>query len=642
MTQPYIFPNIVPTEREYIPSSYSITQSRAQDGAIIQRVWASQPAGGTLRLTFTNVSDADAYTLSRAWDATKGISLGVILPDQYFEGLKPALKAKLDLSGTPLKWSLTGPPSINSVIPGVSTVQMEFRARGYGSAYIPTVTGTKPPTNWEFDPLYIPIIQPSFRLLRPDPYPFTHYYLHFTTLSRIDNGFNTNMNLPDLVKYKLYCGDGSQGVDVLYAVPMKEYENPFNWNVPGLFAPPHPDEYYDSDVNGSYITTATGFGVGNTDEGAPARREYLSTALGSETYFRQRSDFITNKYGTGNFALPVSDHATIVVVYTNYSYSGYTKLKTGARKNWVISVNTDIWDTGHPYTMTYKEMFTNAVAVDDVIVNCFLVTNSSIREIAAPGPLRERIKDLRDFNTVTDTGRGWDYTNLELSDIIQPGTGLHQTNAGTIAYIETTDRFLPRFSASPATSYGLSDAYAPATGVNTVLDAEGNPGDSSYYYTNLTFTPAIYSLLEWLYTDKPPSDTAAVDVYLDPYYWRDLINSTVGEIDYQLFYYKYARPPLQFARHIGQLPDSLMNVVIPTDTPSVRLIPRTFTPIDYYAPGEPTPLSGWETVSFGAEEEGYRYNAIYHYQGVTTGWSNPAYCRQKLIELGFTEADLTP
>lgn len=141
----YEVPQVFPATREFVPPSYPITKTKTQSGSTVRRLWASQPSGGSLKLGFKNISDEDAEALAKLWDKTKGTRYSFTLPRRLFKGASLALVKYLELSGLPLAWGFVRQPSIASVAPGISDIELEFRARGYGVSAIPVITEPDPP-----------------------------------------------------------------------------------------------------------------------------------------------------------------------------------------------------------------------------------------------------------------------------------------------------------------------------------------------------------------------------------------------------------------------------------------------------------------------------------------------------------------
>lgn len=124
-----IFPALRPTRREFIPPVHSISSTRSINGLTYRRLHASVPSGAELRLTYENLPEADANTLLALYDTALGTYRSVTLPSETMAGAEPELQAYLNLTGTDQRWAFTGPPSMESVAPGVHTVNLTLQSR---------------------------------------------------------------------------------------------------------------------------------------------------------------------------------------------------------------------------------------------------------------------------------------------------------------------------------------------------------------------------------------------------------------------------------------------------------------------------------------------------------------------------------
>jgi hypothetical protein len=145
--------DFVPTTREFVPPAYSRSEVRTQSGATSRRIWASRPGGGSLRLSFTNVTDTQADGLCSLWEVAKGTRYTINLPNRFLEGLDASLRAYLQLNSQQLMWSFVEPPVVTSVAPGVSSVTLNFKARGYGSVTVPLASIPDPPIELQINSL---------------------------------------------------------------------------------------------------------------------------------------------------------------------------------------------------------------------------------------------------------------------------------------------------------------------------------------------------------------------------------------------------------------------------------------------------------------------------------------------------------
>lgn len=122
-------PSLRPTKREFVPPTHSINTTKSINGLTYRRMFASTPSGAELRLTYENLPEADANTLLTLYDTAQGTYRSLTLPEATMAGAEPALQAYLNLNGTDQKWTFAGPPTLESIAPGVSTVTLALRSR---------------------------------------------------------------------------------------------------------------------------------------------------------------------------------------------------------------------------------------------------------------------------------------------------------------------------------------------------------------------------------------------------------------------------------------------------------------------------------------------------------------------------------
>lgn len=174
-----LFPALSPSSRNFTPPEYSVSKYKTMNGAKSHRLWASQPGGGVLDLEFVNLDDADAERICAAHDLAKGSTNDLILPDEVLLGaegdllqyMKRAVPSRtmpaVSWSGyaygvvlsnvipgipdslpdevfwynpstlfyegreisSPQAWAFDGPPEVQSVKEGISTVRVRLSAR---------------------------------------------------------------------------------------------------------------------------------------------------------------------------------------------------------------------------------------------------------------------------------------------------------------------------------------------------------------------------------------------------------------------------------------------------------------------------------------------------------------------------------
>ena len=122
------FPPIEPTGRSYTPGSYPTAEFKALNGATTRLLYGNRRSDAELQLTFQNISDESAALILRNYEQVTPTGDWVGFTSATGSaGASSALAAYLQESGgSGLRWRYEGPPSVNSVVPGRSTVQCKF------------------------------------------------------------------------------------------------------------------------------------------------------------------------------------------------------------------------------------------------------------------------------------------------------------------------------------------------------------------------------------------------------------------------------------------------------------------------------------------------------------------------------------
>ena len=118
------YPTLQPTGRDFDPGSYPVKTFRAQSGAESRILYGSKRVDQVLQLTYDNITDSQAEQFVTHFDEVKGTYLTFTLPSAVRAGWA-ASSATLDaVSGA--AWRYDAPPSISSVKPGISSVQVKL------------------------------------------------------------------------------------------------------------------------------------------------------------------------------------------------------------------------------------------------------------------------------------------------------------------------------------------------------------------------------------------------------------------------------------------------------------------------------------------------------------------------------------
>jgi hypothetical protein len=125
------FPPIQPTGRSYSPGSFPQTEFKALNGATTVVRFGNRRSDSELKLTFNNITDSNAALLLALYEQTT-------VTDDWITftaadgavGASPELANYLrEVGGSGLRWRFAEPPSVDSVVPGRSSVQCSFVGR---------------------------------------------------------------------------------------------------------------------------------------------------------------------------------------------------------------------------------------------------------------------------------------------------------------------------------------------------------------------------------------------------------------------------------------------------------------------------------------------------------------------------------
>lgn len=118
------YPTLNPAGRQFTPGEYPMRTVRSQSGAETRILYGSQRTGMTLDLSYGNITDAQAQLFTDHYDEVKGSFQTFTLPDAVRAGWG-ASASTLDAVGAN-RWRYDSAPSITSVKPGISTVQVKL------------------------------------------------------------------------------------------------------------------------------------------------------------------------------------------------------------------------------------------------------------------------------------------------------------------------------------------------------------------------------------------------------------------------------------------------------------------------------------------------------------------------------------
>ena len=136
----HIFPDLTPSQRVYTPGTFPANEFQGLNGAVTTIQYGSRTVDSRLQMTFTNITDAQAYEIyDNYYKANGGKDADTGERDYVLfspVGDPPALRGiySEDLrrlmgehNPAKLRYRYANPPQITSVFPGVSTVTVELR-----------------------------------------------------------------------------------------------------------------------------------------------------------------------------------------------------------------------------------------------------------------------------------------------------------------------------------------------------------------------------------------------------------------------------------------------------------------------------------------------------------------------------------
>jgi len=119
------FPALKPSARSFQLGQYPVKTYRAMSGAVVRRSFGNKAFGYTLDLEFANVPEATVNTIIDHYNGQQGGTLGFAIAPFVFAGYTVTLQGKVrNPSG--IEWLYAEPPSVSSVIKGISTVTVKL------------------------------------------------------------------------------------------------------------------------------------------------------------------------------------------------------------------------------------------------------------------------------------------------------------------------------------------------------------------------------------------------------------------------------------------------------------------------------------------------------------------------------------
>jgi len=127
------FPGLTPTSRRFKPGRLRETRFEAQNGATTFILFGGVFVNAELDLVFQNIKDDDARQILAHYRSVVGDDYVTFDKDHGLGGMADALITQVDTGSTELRYRYDGPPELESVYPGVSSVSCRFIGYLYGA-----------------------------------------------------------------------------------------------------------------------------------------------------------------------------------------------------------------------------------------------------------------------------------------------------------------------------------------------------------------------------------------------------------------------------------------------------------------------------------------------------------------------------
>jgi hypothetical protein len=118
------FPSLIPSKRSFDAGDYPVKSFRSQSGVEARILYGSRRTGGTLKLDYENIPDANANLFIAHFEETKGTFSTFALDSNTSYGWDDGT---ID-AGVGNQWRYSNSPQITNIRPGVSSVSVELIA----------------------------------------------------------------------------------------------------------------------------------------------------------------------------------------------------------------------------------------------------------------------------------------------------------------------------------------------------------------------------------------------------------------------------------------------------------------------------------------------------------------------------------
>ena len=121
------FPDIAPSSRQYEPGNWAVRNYNSMSGAEIRLRYGDKRFNAKLTLQYQNIADTDADDFLAHYEEQFGTYKAFTLPGTVSQGVTAGWTGSTYIPNqTTMKFRYSGPPVVDSIRPGVSTVSVEL------------------------------------------------------------------------------------------------------------------------------------------------------------------------------------------------------------------------------------------------------------------------------------------------------------------------------------------------------------------------------------------------------------------------------------------------------------------------------------------------------------------------------------
>ena len=120
------FPNFAPSQRSFKPGIFPQRSYRSLSGVVTKRTFGNSPSQATLEMSFDNVLDFTAAAILYHYKTQTAANRRFTVGDKALGGLSSVLTLFANGTLDNLRWEYSGPPEVQSVRPGRSTITVSL------------------------------------------------------------------------------------------------------------------------------------------------------------------------------------------------------------------------------------------------------------------------------------------------------------------------------------------------------------------------------------------------------------------------------------------------------------------------------------------------------------------------------------